>query len=357
MATRILVLAVSLLAAQHVRAETREFPRHQCTLTLPSDAWDWEPTRAMVAQAVAAMSLGEELLLTLRVQLVKRGTNLDEAFIRESEAVLLSDGSVRKLSERRLTFKGLPCYELTVVAEELGAATTTRVLIEHDTAYALSLTCPIEQAGEHPKADEAFGAFAFAEFPLEAQRPPTMTFPEHGCKFTLPSGAWRWENDLKRVHVCITHESGLVLMLRVKPVPPGAEVNEASMAVYEESAIAEEKATKLRGDFITYKGARCYQLQMKRPGAKTRMVSRVFIANGKAYSFSLLGVPNIAGLPPEAKAAFDAFELVSPPVNSKAWREQGERERRDIMARNVRFAFYCLLAAAVLWVAKKLRRG
>jgi hypothetical protein len=188
---------------------------------------------------------------------------------------------------------------------------------------------------------------------------PVRTFPDFGCRYTLPSDSWSWCDQPRPNMLFMAQDSrGLVIFLSYLRLPRPTDLDQKFADGFEKTFYSAGHMTKRSGRFTTFRGVPCYQTEGTFVDGRTT-ATRVFLAHGVAYHLSLLGTDK----PIEQDADFDpimnGFSFTTPPAPETealpSEHPEGVSERMGALAAD------CLLIAGALvllrWVFGKKAGG
>jgi hypothetical protein len=146
----------------------KKYPDFGCLICLPDkNTWEWgDPS--LVEKALALGKSKDGMMMVLFAEKHGEPIELDEAFIADYEQTAAQEPNVRRVSGKKITFAGVPAYELTLVDSETNLFCFNRVFIKNQTEYMISMFVPNTRRMNRARLDTLFEVFDWME--TEEQR-------------------------------------------------------------------------------------------------------------------------------------------------------------------------------------------
>ena len=147
--------------------------------------------------------------------------------------------------------------------------------------------------------------------------PPTRTFPDAECSYTLPEKDWEWIEPRptrhgKDVPIAVArNHRGFVFQLLVSPLtqPPRSGWYQS----FEDGFLSSGKWRKVDSKYFDFKGVPSYQFIVESMTDSFAGSIRVMLANDKSYELQLLKGSGRVPTEAESEAVFDEFNFIGAP--------------------------------------------
>jgi hypothetical protein len=141
----------------------------------------------------------------------------------------------------------------------------------------------------------------------------TRTFAAQNCRFTLPGPDWKWsDKETPKLVFMALNSKGFVINLAVLETPITVELNDQFVKGFEKSVYGSSQLTKRTGEYIAFRGLKCYQLLSTLADGRTR-ATRVLVANKRLYNLNLVGLKEPIEAEPAFESIMSGFDFIVPP--------------------------------------------
>ena len=166
--------AILLTLATCSASVPRDLSRYHCDLTLPGGSWTWRDSSQIPPALGLARDTTGNLLLVLAFPQSDDYAICDDLIKGFEDSFLRSAKSCR-ISGRKLTFQGVPCYELRTCTLDEKHESLVRVFSGHGFIYEIQIICPKGSLDGIPDKETLFASFRFTEQPALRLRPDRTT--------------------------------------------------------------------------------------------------------------------------------------------------------------------------------------
>ena len=157
--------------AQAAESKTKLLEKFSCRISLPGEGWGWERPERITGAICVAVNQDEEVVFSLAATKASKPAQVTDQAIAGYEKGLLQSGLVVKRGGRKMTFKGVPCYQFEGTHVEGGDTVVIRLFIAHGWAYQLQLFGGQEPVEDRPDFESVFASFEFTKPPSEDTLP------------------------------------------------------------------------------------------------------------------------------------------------------------------------------------------
>jgi hypothetical protein len=137
--------------------DTREFSKYKCRYTLPGPNWEWLEIKEPSVVFAARDDTG--FVLILNAGTIAPNITMTKEFLAGVDKGVTKSNLVKKRSDSRFTFKGVPCYQLEMLLANEGKTAASRVFLANGFSYSLQLIgkdAPVERSPIFPIAMNKF---------------------------------------------------------------------------------------------------------------------------------------------------------------------------------------------------------
>jgi hypothetical protein len=163
------LLVVWLMAAGALAEDdpnTRTDRRLKCRYTLPDERWSWLDTSELNLKELV-FSARRDDGTTVAVTAIPNegsGTDFSDKLVKGFESGYLKSYRGRRRSGQRVTFRGLPAYQLNATLQNEVSA-SVRLFIANDLAYCVQVLGPEPRIEEQPDFEAIMNGFEFTSPP------------------------------------------------------------------------------------------------------------------------------------------------------------------------------------------------
>jgi hypothetical protein len=155
-------LLILAAAADPATGQTKSYFDGQCSYTAPGVEWQWLDVKSAQGEETRTLALVRNpsgLTFTLRYR--PTAQRPDGNSFGQLEENLLAGGARKKLDSRKVSFKGVTCYEVDVQSIRADECARVRFLIANEKVYQLSVTYAPGPLGPTEETDVIFHGFEF----------------------------------------------------------------------------------------------------------------------------------------------------------------------------------------------------
>lgn len=118
------------------------YEKYSCKLMLPGEGWRWfEAPELEAGKAFIVHDSRANVVLIIRPT---EQTQLSDGYVRGLERGFLKATGGKKLGSRKITYKGLACYEFTAFVSVTNEEATARMFVAEGFLYSLTVSVPPE---------------------------------------------------------------------------------------------------------------------------------------------------------------------------------------------------------------------
>lgn len=183
-------------------------------------------------------------------------------------------------------------------------------------------------------------------------------FQDRRCRLALPSSEFKWldNSQIPNTLAAFGDNSGIVFIVLTFKTPDGFVLTKGFTKGFDEGSCQSGMFSKISGEIIKFRNLPCYQVHLRSVKDGSVMTVRAFAANGYLYQLQLIG----SILPIENRNKleniFSAFEFVGMPNLPTPKPPSAEQKAYNFGMQMGRISVYCLIAAVILFVARRLVR-
>lgn len=171
----IFTLSFIFVSAVYSEDQTKSFPKYYCRLTLPDETWSWDDSdKTPNVLAVARSENG--LILLFGAYPLKSDQTISDKFIAGIEQGQLQRPGVSKTGSRKLTYCGVPSYQLETFISEINTHSIKRFFNGHGYSYFLGIMYSGDYTGQTSTLEQMFDCFTFTSPPVVKIRPETTDY-------------------------------------------------------------------------------------------------------------------------------------------------------------------------------------
>src|SRR5207249_4005265 len=140
--TSICLLTLLVIAPMAAGQDTRTFPEAECSYTLPGNDWEWlDPglIKAGVGRGLVFAKSTKGLIFNLQFDPLKENEKVTSNAFESFEVGYLRSGQQKKRGSRRLTFRGVPSYQIDAELAG-GQRNAARIMYANNKFYFLLVT-------------------------------------------------------------------------------------------------------------------------------------------------------------------------------------------------------------------------
>src|SRR5687767_7362521 len=142
--------------------QTKTYFNGQCSYTAPGVEWQWLDANSASGEETRTLALVRNPSgLTFALRYRPLDQRPDGNSFGQLEENLLAGGARKKLDSRRVSFKGVTCFEVDVQSVRADECARVRFLIANDKVYQLSVTYTPGPLGSTEETDVIFQGFEF----------------------------------------------------------------------------------------------------------------------------------------------------------------------------------------------------
>jgi hypothetical protein len=173
----LIILASGFMSTIHAKDAMKEFPEYKCRLTLPNETWSWDDNEKK-PNLIAIARSEDGLILIFGVYPQKDGYAICDKFISGFENGQLDNPGVSKTAGQKLTYCGVPCYQLDTYLSEEKMHSMNRVFNAHGYSYLLALMYPEGYKDTKLILEQKFECFTFTSKPSVKLRPENTAYEQ-----------------------------------------------------------------------------------------------------------------------------------------------------------------------------------
>lgn len=173
----LIVLASGFVFTIHGKDEIKEFPEYKCRLTLPNETWSWDDIDN-VPNVIAIARSEDGLILIFGVYPQKDDYAICDQFISGFEKGQLKQPGVSKTAGQKLTYCGVPCYQLDTFLSETNMHGMNRIFNAYGNSYFLGLMYPEGIKDTKLILEGIFECFTFTSKPSVILRPENTAYEQ-----------------------------------------------------------------------------------------------------------------------------------------------------------------------------------
>ena len=152
-----------LISSASGQLQIKEFNQYNCRLRLPDEAWQWNDEQD-IPQAIAFAQSEDGIIMLLIAMHQGKDALINAEFIKGFEEGAISPEN-RKIDGHKLTFQGVPCYQLETRLTQSELNGYTRVFFGNKICYSFQFLIPHSVEVNAEKLNYLFDAFAFITTP------------------------------------------------------------------------------------------------------------------------------------------------------------------------------------------------
>lgn len=145
--------------------QTRTFSKYYARITLPSENWRWNDISG-IPNIIATAESEDGITLLFGAILIKKENAINDEFIAGIEKGQLQHSEVSKISGNKLTYCGVPCYQLETLIDTTQTRTINRFFNGHGYSYFVAIMYPQDYTNQSSTLESIFDCFAFTEQPV-----------------------------------------------------------------------------------------------------------------------------------------------------------------------------------------------
>lgn len=145
--------------------QTRTFSKYYARISLPNESWSWNDVSG-TPNIIATAESEDGITLLFGAILIKKENAINDDFIAGIEKVQLQRPEISKISDNKLTYCGVPCYQLETFINTTQTRVINRFFNGHGYSYFVAIMYPQDYTDQSSTLESIFDCFTFTEQPV-----------------------------------------------------------------------------------------------------------------------------------------------------------------------------------------------